>query len=414
MSAIVNNPFALSRVFAHKKVHLGVCGSIACYKTLELLRAFRKLDISVSATLTASAKKFLSPLLFKSLGAARVYDDLFEDADPFAHLEPGHEGGVFLVSPASANILAKMGGGIADDALSCQLLAFDNPVLVAPAMNPLMYKNPATRDNIAKLNSRGVIVIPPEKGEAACGDQGEGRLAALDEIFLAVLKALSPRDFEGLKVLVTMGPTREYWDGVRFISNPSSGNMGAALATAAWLRGAEVTAIVGPGVDIYLPSSIRSISVISASEMAEESRKIWQDIDCGMFVAAVCDFVPESTGELKNRKVAKGSAPVAIKISPAVDVLGSLSSKKSPRQKILGFAAQIVENSEELTPLAMEKLRHKNMDLVAANRVNMEGGAFGADEAAIVAIDKHGKTERWSQRPKADIAWELCSWLLRI
>lgn len=414
MNGVINNPFALSRRFAHKKAHFGVCGSIACYKMIELLRAFRKIDISVSATLTASAKKFLSPLLFKSLGAERVYDDLFDDADAFAHLEPAHEGGVFLVSPATANIIAKMAGGIADDALSCQLLAFDNPVLVAPAMNPRMYKNPATQDNINTLVSRGATLIPPETGEAACGDQGEGKLAALDAIFLAVLKALSPQDFAGKKVMVTMGPTREYWDGVRFFGNPSSGIMGAALATAAWLRGASVTAIVGPGVDIYLPPAIRSIPVVSASEMAGEARKIWSETDCGMFVAAVCDFVPESTTDIKNSKVPKRNAPVAIKISPSIDVLGSLSSQKTATQKILGFAAQIVENNADLVPLAKAKLLNKNMDLIAANRVNREGGAFGAEETAIVAIDKNGNSEEWTPRAKADVAWELCSWLLRI
>ncbi|MDE5831403.1 MAG: bifunctional phosphopantothenoylcysteine decarboxylase/phosphopantothenate--cysteine ligase CoaBC [Desulfovibrio sp.] len=412
MSASGVNPFVNQEIFANKKVHLGVCGSVACYKAAELLRLLRKIGVSVSVTLTEAAKKFISPALFASLGADPVYDKLFDDEDIFAHLRPGQAADAFVVAPATANILAKMTAGIADDTLSCQLLAYNKPVLIAPAMNPRMLAHPATKANIRLLHQRGYRIIESAEGETACGESGKGRLAEIEEIFLNILKALSPKDLSGKKVLVTLGPTREYWDGVRFISNPSSGKMGAALATAAWLRGAFVTAIVGPCADIFLPAGVYKLEVESAEEMLAEAEAAWPDADYGIFSAAVCDFAPEE--RMTNEKIPKSAAPSAIKIKRTPDIIGTLAAGKSAEQKVLGFAAQIAASDDELRDLALAKLRAKNMDLIAANRVDGEEGAFGADESALLVWDQSGRTESWPRQSKAASAWDLCSWLLEI
>ncbi|MDE5879256.1 MAG: bifunctional phosphopantothenoylcysteine decarboxylase/phosphopantothenate--cysteine ligase CoaBC, partial [Desulfovibrio sp.] len=239
-----DTPFAESGTFAGRHLHLGVSGSVACYKAVELLRAWRRLDMEVSATLTAGAQEFVRPLLFASLGASPVYGGMFEPGqDVFAHLEPGRSADAMIVAPASAGLLSRLATGAASDMLSAQALAFAGPLLVAPAMNPRMWAHAATQENVARLRARGVTVVGPDTGAAACGDQGQGRLAGLSAIFLAALRALAPQDMAALRVLVTLGPTREPWDGVRYWSNPSSGRMGAALAACAWLRGATVTCL---------------------------------------------------------------------------------------------------------------------------------------------------------------------------
>ena len=224
-------PFDQSTRFAHKRLHLGVCGSVACYRATDLLRAWLKLGIHVSVTLTDGARRFVTPLLFESLGALPVYGGMFEPGqDIFAHLEPGQRAQAMVVAPVSADALARLAHGAAADMLSAQALAFDGPLVLAPAMNPRMWTHPATRANAALLEQRGARFVGPDRGGTACGDEGRGRLAALPEIFLAGLRALAPQDMAGLRVMVTLGPTREAWDGVRFWSNPSSGLMGAALA----------------------------------------------------------------------------------------------------------------------------------------------------------------------------------------
>ena len=230
------SPFHNSRRFAGKRLHLGVCGSIACYKALDLLRALHALDIHVSVTLTDGARRFVTPLLFEALGAMPVYGRMFEGDEVFDHLEPGQRAQAMLVAPASADALSRLAAGAASDMLSAQALAFDGPLVVAPAMNPRMWRHPATQDNVATLRRRGARVVVPGCGGTACGDTGQGRLAPVEDLFLAALRALSPQDMAGQRVMLTMGPTREKWDGVRYWTNPSSGTMGAALATSAWLR----------------------------------------------------------------------------------------------------------------------------------------------------------------------------------
>lgn len=410
-------PFTESSKFAGRRIHLGVSGSIACYKAVELLRAWRRLDLQVSATLTKGAREFVTPLLFSSLGATPVYGDMFAAGeDMFAHLEPGQNADVMVMAPASADLLSRLAAGAASDMLSAQALAFAGPLVAAPAMNPRMWTHAATQENVKRLSARGVHLVRPEEGTAACGDQGTGRLAELSEIFFATLRALSPQDMAGLQVMVTLGPTREAWDGVRYWSNPSSGRMGAALAVCAWLRGAEVTAICGPGVRYRLPRDVIRKDVTTAAEMFAAAQAAWPDMDMGFFSAAVADFSPErpADGGLGKFKKTNAQAGFSLNFKPNADILKILAAERKPGQRVLGFAAEIVPDMADLLPLARLKLESKGADIVAANLVNAGHGAFGAAQASMAVVDRSGREEIWSASYKADIAWDLCSWLLQI
>ncbi|WP_241159317.1 MULTISPECIES: bifunctional phosphopantothenoylcysteine decarboxylase/phosphopantothenate--cysteine ligase CoaBC [unclassified Desulfovibrio] len=412
-----DTPFTESGKFSGRRLHLGVSGSVACYKAAELLRAWRRLDMQVSATLTAGAREFVTPLLFASLGAAPVYGDMFaEGQDVFAHLEPGQNAEAMVIAPATADVLSRLAAGAASDMLSAQALAFAGPLIVAPAMNPRMWAHAATQENVERLRARGVAVVVPDTGAAACGDEGKGRLAGLPAIFFAALRALAPQDMAGLRVLVTLGPTREPWDGVRYWSNPSSGRMGAALATCAWLRGARVTAVCGPGVRSVLPEGVTREDVATAREMFRVASDAWPEMDMGFFSAAVADFSPERPADAGEAKFKKTGAEegLSIAFSPNPDILRTLAASRRPGQRVLGFAAEIVPDMESLLQLARLKLTRKGADVVAANPVNAGRGAFGAAEASMAVADRNGQGEIWNARNKADIAWDLCSWLLRI
>jgi phosphopantothenoylcysteine decarboxylase / phosphopantothenate---cysteine ligase len=388
--------------FHGKRIHLGVTGSIAAYKALDLTRAFLHLHLQVGATLTESARKFVTELSFAALGADPLYTNMFAGAANFDHLEPS-VAEVFIVAPATANIVAKMAHGIADDLLSCQLLAYPGPILVAPAMNPRMWNAPATRDNWNILGQRGVVRIEPECGSVACGDTGQGRLASLDEIFIRTLAALSPQDLRGKKIMLTLGPTREYFDKARFWSNPSTGIMGACLAVAAALRGAEVTAITGP-IDVALPSMIQRIPVVTAREMFEAAADIFPSQDIGCFAAAVADFRPPAcpTGKYK-----KGGEPLSLTFEPNPDILATLSTAKKSWQRSIGFAAE----SQDLESNAQNKLQRKNLDLIVANPIDEPGAGFASSTNRVVVMDRHGRQEAWPQLPKTEVAWRIWDWI---
>lgn len=405
--------FSRSGKFAGKRLHLGISGSVACYRALDVLRGLRALNIHVSATLTQGARQFVTPLLFEALGAMPVYGEMFAPGeDPFAHLEPGQHAQALLVAPAAADTLARLAGGAASDMLSAQALAFDGPLLLAPAMNPRMWHHPATRANVATLRERGARIILPACGRAACGDEGEGRLAPVEEIFWQALRALAPQDMAGRKVMVTLGPTREAWDGVRYWSNPSSGRMGGALAVAAWLRGATVTAVCGPGCP-GLPSEIRRLDVNTAREMFEAAEAVWPDMDYGCFSAAVADFSPVPHGPEKFKKEeARGGFSVAFQPNP--DILRTLAAGRRPHQKVLGFAAETALDMDALLALARAKRARKDADLLAGNRVNSGDSGFGSATNSMAVTDRNGREEIWPAQAKADVAWELLSWLLRI
>ncbi len=388
--------------FHGKRIHLGVTGSIAAYKALDLTRAFLHLHLQVGATLTASAQKFVTELSFSALGAEPLYSGMFASGANFDHLEPS-VADAFIIAPATANILAKMAHGLADDLLSCQILAFPGPVLVAPAMNPRMWNAPATRHNWAILGERGVIRIEPDCGNVACGDTGQGRLAPMDEIFVRTLAALSPQDLRGKKIMLTLGPTREYFDKARFWSNPSTGTMGAAIAVAAALRGAEVTAITGP-VDIRLPSMINKIPVITARDMFQAASDIFPSQDIGCFTAAVADYRPPACPAGKYKK---NGQPLSLSFESNPDILATLSRSKKTGQQTIGFAAE----AQDLERNAALKLDKKNLDLIIANPIDESGSGFASATNRVVVMDRHGRKESWPQLPKTEIAWRIWDWI---
>jgi phosphopantothenoylcysteine decarboxylase / phosphopantothenate---cysteine ligase len=395
--------------FLGRRVHLGVTGSVAAYKSLELLRLLRHCQVAVSATLTDSAQRFVGPESYRALGADLVTTSMFGPGagqDPFVHLTPGQTASALVIAPATANILAKLAFGLADDLLSTQALAFSGPLLLAPAMNPAMWNAPATQANWQTLLKRGAIGIGPACGDVACGETGQGRLAPVEHILANVLRALSPRDLDGKTVLVTLGPTRERWDAVRFLSNPSSGLMGACLAMSAWMRGARVRVVSGPtGLDF--PPGIEVTDVTSAREMLDACQDLWPDTDLACCTAAVCDFRPllpenvDPARKLKKRDL--GSGDLSIRLTGNPDILRALGEQKRPYQILIGFAAE----TENLVENARAKLDEKNLDLIVANRVGVPGSGFDSDTNTVTVLDRTGRVEHWPELPKTEVAWRV-------
>lgn len=389
-----------------KRLHLGVCGSVAAYKAVELLRLLQKAGMDLGVTLTGAACRFIQPLSFSSLGADPVYTDMFRQGDdPFAHLEPGRTAEAFIVAPATAATIARLAQGLADDMLSAQALAFAGPLILAPAMNPRMWDHPATRANIALLRNRGALVVEPGVGLAACGDSGQGRLAELSDIVFAVARALLPQDYADKTVLLTLGPTREAWDDVRVWTNRSTGRMGAALALAAWLRGARVLAVAGPGVPA-LPSAVERHDVQSARQMLAAAEGLWPQADYGLFCAAVADFSPEPFGGGKFKKSgAEDGFSMHFTANP--DILATLSARAAPHQRLLGFAAE-TENLEDRT---RSKLMRKKAHMLAGNRVGVDGSGFASADNIMFVCDRAGREEHWPSMSKDEVAWRLLDWL---
>ncbi len=393
---------------AASRLHLGVTGSIAAYRAPDLVRQWQDAGITVSVTLTMAAQKFITPLTFTALGASPVYTALFDDPQapsPFAHLEPGQVAQALVIAPASASTLARLAQGQADDLLACQALAFRGRKIIAPAMNPAMWANPATQANVATLRSRGYTMVEPGVGRTACGEEGQGRLADLREIYLAGLCALAPQDMQGMRVLVTIGPTREHWDGLRYWTNPSTGIMGSAVAVAAWIRGADVKAVCGPGTP-WLPQGIARYSVESAQEMFSAASDLWPQCNVGVFTAAVADFSPDPAPDTW-RKFKKSTAPdgFSIHFSPNPDILKTLSLGRNPRQKVVGFTAE----SLNLEASVHSKLVAKKADLFVGNLI-CDG--FGTADNTVFVADTSGREEHWVQLSKPDVAWRMLSWLL--
>lgn len=395
--------------FLGSRAHLGVTGSIAAYKAADLLRRLLQNQVRVGVTLTRAGERFITPLTFQALGADPVYGEMFTDASStFGHLQPAQDCGALVIAPATADIMAKIAHGIADDMLTSQALAFDKPLVLAPAMNPRMWRNPATQANVALLRDRGHLIVTPETGAMACGEEGEGRLADVELILLAVLKQLAPQDLTGRKILVSYGPTREFWDGVRFWSNPSSGVMGLNLAAAAWLRGAEVHVVHGPIAYDPLPLCLNH-AVGSAKDMAEACLDLWPDMDAACLCAAVADMSPEPQGPDKVKKSTLGDS-FAISFTATQDIAKSLGQAKQGDQKLIIFAAE----THDLENQAQAKLMRKNADLVLANPVNVPGSGFDTPTNQIFAADAQGRSEHWPLLAKSEVAWRIWDWLNRL
>lgn len=404
------NPWFFSAL-SGRRLHLGVCGSVAAYRLLDVLRWWLKAGLNVSTTLTPSAQKFVAPLSFAALGASSVYTEMFEGDATFGHLEPGQVAQALCIAPASAATLARLAQGQADTLLACQALAFDGPLLLAPAMNPRMWAHPATQANVRCLVERGAQLLLPDCGSTACGDEGQGKLADPREIYWAALRALSPQDMAGQRVMLTLGPTREAWDAVRYWTNPSTGTMGACLALAAWLRGASVDAICGPACP-WLPTGIRRHDVCTAEEMFRTADTLWPEADLGIFSAAVADFSPRPFGNTKFKKAeAQTKGGFSVDFVPNVDILKTLAARRSPQQKVIGFAAETVD---DLAQAAQIKLEAKQAHMIIANPINREGAGFASPTNSVLVLDYQGRQEEWLSLSKADIAWKVCSWLLTL
>ena len=393
-----------------RKLHLGVCGSVAAYKAAEVMRHLQKLGVAVSVTLTEAGARFITPLTFEALGATQVYTHMFgqDEGVLFGHLLPGQIADAFVIAPATATTLARLATGLADDMLAAQALAFPGPLVLAPAMNPRMWSNPVTQQNISLLRQRGAVIVQPLSGTVACGDSGEGKLAEISEICLAAAAALLPNDMAGKVVLLTLGPTREQWDGVRVWTNLSTGRMGAALAQAAYLRGASVHALAGPGVP-PLPEGVHRHDVVSARQMFAKAQELWAMADIGIFTAAVADFSPNPFGPDKFKKSAVGER-MSIDFLPNPDILANLASKAAPHQRLLGFAAETGNLAEQVH----EKLRRKQVHLLAGNLVGQPDSGFGSQTNSMFVLDHAGREESWPTMSKADVAWRLLDWLLTL
>ena len=365
-----------------KTVVLGVTGSIAAYKIANLASSLVKLHADVHVLMTKNATNFINPIAFETLTHNKCMVDTFDRSFSFdvAHVSIADRADVLMVAPASANIIAKMAHGIADDMLSTTYLAVKCPVIVSPAMNVNMFTNQVVQDNIEKLESYGVTVIPPAEGYLACGYTGKGKMPSeqvlLDFILHAVAKE---KDLSGKKVLVTAGPTRECIDPVRFISNHSTGKMGYAVARQAMLRGADVTLLSGP-VRIAPPPFVEVVNVVSAREMFEAVKQRFESSDIVIKTAAVADYTPAETQTEKMKK-SDGEAP-EIKLKRTTDILQWLGEHKQSGQIICGFSME----TQDLLNNSRKKLQKKNADIIAANSLRDKGSGFGTDTNHLTLI----------------------------
>lgn len=383
--------------FSHKTILLGVTGSIAIYKSCELCSRLVEAGATVHVAMTHSAQQLLRPAIFEALTHNFVITGLFERSiNPLSHVTLAHSADLFIVAPATANILAKSAHGIADDWLSTALLSTTAPILWAPAMNPEMYRNPATQANIDTLRQRGHHFIGPMSGKTACGEVGEGRMADPPIILETADILLSqPKDLQGKKVLITSGPTQEPIDPVRYISNRSSGKMGRALAMEALRRSAEVTVVSGPATE-PLPYHANVIRVRTASEMYETVMQHFPQCDIFIGASAVADYRVQHPAEEKHKR--DGQMQV-LELTPNPDIISSVSAIKKPHQITVGFAAE----THHLIEYAKEKLMKKQLDLIIANQVGGEHCAFNSDSVYAVILTPDTQSPQPQLIPKAEL-----------
>lgn len=373
---------------AQKTVLVGVTGCIAAYKTCLIVRGLQKAGVRVKVVMTEHATQFVGPTTFRALTNETVGVGLFDDpSDPIHHVSLAQEADAFLIAPCTANVIAKIANGIADDLLTTTALATTAPLIIAPAMNVHMYENAATRYNIGKLHIRGVRIIEAGDGYLACGDVGKGRLADVDDIVAATLDELGmSRDLAGRRVMVTAGPTVEPIDPVRYLTNHSSGKTGYAIARAAALRGADVTLITGP-VSLPAPEGVRVVPVRTALDMLAAAEEAFRDADIAVFAAAVADMRPKKAADHKLKKGAADAELGTIELVENPDILATLGARKE-RQVVVGYAAE----THDVAANAQKKLTTKNADFVVANDVS-EGRAFGADVNEVLFVDAEGVEE---------------------
>ena len=364
---------------SQKTVLVGVTGCIAAYKSCEIVRLLQKAGVRVKVVMTEHATEFVGPTTFRALTHETVAVGLFDDpSDPIHHVSLAQEADVFLIAPCTANVIAKIANGLADDLLTTTALACTSPLVIAPAMNVNMYENAATRYNVGKLHIRGARIVEAGDGYLACGDVGRGRLAEPADIVAAVLEELGvSRDLAGRRVLVTAGPTVEPIDPVRYISNHSSGKTGYAIARAAARRGADVTLVSGPTA-LAAPEGVRTVHVKTAREMLAAAEEAFPAADVAVFSAAVADMRPKEPAARKLKKGEPGADLGTIELVENPDILATLGAAKRDGQVVVGFAAE----TENVVANARKKLATKHADLIVGNLVG-EGRAFGTDDNEV-------------------------------
>lgn len=374
-------------MLAGKYIIIGVSGGIAAHRALDLTSTLVKAGAEVHVVMTAAAQEFVRPLAFEAISGHRVHTDTFTSPPGwrFPHLELARRADLAVIAPATANIVAKMACGIADDLLTTALLAMVCPVVLCPAMNLYMYRNPVVQENLARLRQRGLFIVEPASGRQACGDEGPGRLAEVPVIVERLEMLLGVReDLAGLNVVVTAGGTREPIDPVRYISNRSSGKMGYALAKTAAKRGARVTLVSGP-TWLEPPPGVETIQVETAEEMYRAVMDLYPKVDVVIKAAAVSDYRPRVAREQKIKKAGTG---LVLEMEKTKDILRELGERKQ-RQVLVGFAAE----TEELVQNATEKLLQKNLDLLVANDVTQPGAGFGTDTNIAKLLFPDGRVE---------------------
>jgi phosphopantothenoylcysteine decarboxylase / phosphopantothenate---cysteine ligase len=392
------------------KVILGICGSIAAYKSATLIRLLVKSGADVRVVMTPDATNFITPLTLSTLSKNPVLVNYFtpETGEWNNHVELGLWSDVMIIAPASANTLAKMANGLCDNLLMAVYLSAKCPVYFAPAMDLDMWKHTSTQENITKIQEYGNTLIPPGTGELASGLHGEGRMAEPEEIIdflFADIKSKQP--LANQKMLVTAGPTYEAIDPVRFIGNHSSGKMGFAIADELAKLGADVTLVSGPSAQISREQSVKRINVTSAAEMLEACLQNYADAKACIMSAAVADYTPVTVAQQKIKKKEDG---FSIDVKKTTDILNELGHKKAPGQILVGFALET--NNEEIN--AIDKLQRKNLDFIVLNSLNDEGAGFKKDTNKITIIDKALAKTVYDLKPKDEVARDICAKIVEL
>lgn len=427
-----------TRLLKGKHITVGVCGGIAAYKSAELVRLLVKEESEVEVIMTRNAREFITPLTLQTLSGNPVITRMFTPLERstvvirgsnstnakdglippkehtakestltgftlwpnpgIQHISSAERADAFVISPATANFIGKVANGIADDILSTVLLATKRPVLFAPSMNTNMFNNPILKKNIQKLKRHGYHFIEPTSGYLACGLEGKGRMAEPSQIVEEVINILTTKSLKGRRILITAGPTREHIDPVRFISNPSTGRMGFALARLSRIRGAQVTLIAGP-TSLPGPSGVKMINILSAGDMYKRVMENFEGNDIVIMVAAVSDSRP---GKVSKKKLKKEGIGNVLSLTPTPDILQEIGRKKGDKM-LIGFAAEV----DDIEKNAIVKMQNKNLDMIVANKVGEPHSGFGSDTNLVKIIDRDGNVEELPLLSKSEVAMKI-------
>ena len=391
-----------------KKILLGITGSIAAYKVADWVRALRREGCQVTVVMTESACRFISPLTMAALSGNPVHTGMFsaEAPETIPHISLAREHDLLVIAPASAQTIARLAHGLADNLLATIALAFSGPILVCPAMNSVMFQHPATQANLTTIKSYGYGVLEPDCGTMACGEEGPGRLTDWETARQAILTAFAPKDLAEEQVLITAGPTREAFDPVRFLSNPSTGKMGYALAATASQRGATVTLISGPTA-LAAPPGVQCIRVTSAVEMQTEVMRCLDAATIVVKAAAVSDYRPATR---EPHKVKKGQAALSLPLVANPDILKELGERRQKSPLLVGFAAESRDHLKE----GARKLKEKNLDLIVVNDIGGTETGFAADTNRVTLLDRNGAQEELPLLSKEETAHRIWDAVARL